>query len=135
MVYRHLGNGIEGESMKTGNISFDNRTFPPLQCIIIVMSNRKDFFTNTILTRGRAISDAGHAIKLVSNRNDDGSTTIVAAVTDAYETYQTSLTLDKDNELQDAYCSCQYHAKNIYCKHIAALLYSEVGDSRTEPGN
>ena len=97
------------------------------------MSNWKDLFTSTILTRGKAISDAGHAIILASNKNNDGSTTIVAAVTDTSETYQTSLTLDKNNELQDTYCSCQNHAKNIYCKHIAALLYSEAGDSFDNP--
>ena len=100
----------------------------PFPCTIIDMSNWKNLFTNTMLVRGKALFDAGSIINLASE-NQDGGTSFTATVSDTSDVCLTSVTLDGNGELQDVGCTCQYHKKVTYCKHIAALLYSVAENS------
>ncbi len=90
----------------------------------IVMSDWKNLFTNTLLTCGKALYDNGSVMNLASLGNIDGSKLVAATVLDDPDIYNTAVTLSKDNELLRADCTCQYHKKAVYCKHVAALLYS-----------
>lgn len=102
----------------------------PFPCSIIDMSSWKNLFTNTMLVRGKALYDDGSVISTAS-QSGDGITTFTASISDTSDVCLTSVTLDGNGELKDVSCSCQYHKKVTYCKHISALLYS-VAENRGE---
>ncbi len=82
-----------------------------------------------MLERGKALFDNGNVLDLASEITNDDRTSFTASVIDVSDVYLTSVTLDKNGDVEDVNCSCQYHKKNMYCKHIAALLYSAAGKS------
>lgn len=88
------------------------------------MSNWKQLFTNTILSRGEEIFKKRGVIRLGRKEEANASTYYSATVIDSNETYSTSILLDSSDEVDAVYCTCQYFKKLTYCKHIAALLYS-----------
>ncbi len=61
------------------------------------------------------------------------SDTIIKALVSgtAYRPYNVKITLDEDEEIEDAHCDCPYFQDNFnYCKHIAAVLFYYVTEKQ-----
>ena len=86
------------------------------------MTYWEDLFTNTIFTRGETLCKNGDVTDFTSESINNGNTMYFATVTDTSCRYYPSVTLTSDYDVEDVSCTCQYHRKSKYCKHIAALL-------------
>ncbi|WP_088240392.1 SWIM zinc finger family protein [Calothrix rhizosoleniae] len=66
-----------------------------------------------------------NAIQVISVNNRDGALTLQGRVTDKDKTYTPSLTIDLDERIINAECTCNWHQQNkLYkgpCEHILAL--------------
>ena len=88
------------------------------------MSDWKDSFTQTILTRGKDLYKSRKVTDLRSYTEGGGTTTYSASVGDASDVFRVSAILSSDNTVKYFRCSCHYFRKANYCKHSAALLFA-----------
>ena len=73
-------------------------------------------FKSRIISRGIKYSN----LKLINNLNINNN--LITAQVKGENIYDVKIQLEKDS-IKSVYCSCPYHEKDIYCKHIYSVLY------------
>lgn len=82
------------------------------------MTDWKRYFGSTIRSRGRQYYNAGK-VKRLNHRGHEWF-----AVVKGSRSYNVTVAMDEDGEIESMDCSCPYADSGQACKHMAALLYA-----------
>ena len=77
-----------------------------------------EYFTKTIQQKGKRYFQDNRVFSITNKNND------YHAIVLGKEAYSVDLTLDHNNEIVEASCTCPYASDGYTCKHEAALYYA-----------